>query len=175
MGLPMTFTQSAQVGTMGENCQDLYLGDITTYMSTSNTVTITQGSTLTGTVTQAVDLNTLSPNCYCPTVGINQVSFNAENLALAGSNCGTLANIKSNTITESVTRSGCGGQPSGESPIFVSQGTTICNIFCSQNFLVNSQKTCDGARPITTYIYIWYFEWYRGRILCLLEFIDTDT
>lgn len=153
-GSPMTFTQSAQAGTTGENCQDLYLGDITTYMSTSNTVSITEGSTVTGTVTQAVDLNTVSPNCYCPTVGINQVSFNAENLVLAGSNCGTLDNIKSNTITESVTRSGCGGQPSGESPIYVSQGTTICNIFCSQNFLVNSQKTCDGVDPLQpTFIY----------------------
>jgi hypothetical protein len=35
----------------------------------------------------------------------------------------------------------------------VSGVSTICNIFCTSNFTVNSQKTCDGNPLQPTFIY----------------------
>lgn len=106
-GSTITFSPSAPQTVPGEICQVTYVGDITTYVTTSTTIPFSENSVLTGTVSQVVDLNGLSQNCYCPTVGINQVTMVGNNLVLSGTNCGVLGNEKTNTLTESATRTGC--------------------------------------------------------------------
>lgn len=112
-GIPIIYNQTSPQTSGGQVCstRPTQVGDITTYTTTSQQLSLTTNSILSGTITQSVDLNQTSTSCTCPTIGTNQVTTVGDNVSISGTNCGTIGSTKTNIITESATRSGCFTSP----------------------------------------------------------------
>jgi len=108
-GSPITFTATSPVtlnGSPSSNCQSNVVL-IDTFTTTSQSITFTNSTTLTGTVTASTDL-TFTPSgiCTCPIEGTNKISVNATDVTIVGNTCGSVNNI-TNSINGQAFQSGC--------------------------------------------------------------------
>lgn len=79
---------------------------VSSFNTTSNNITMTNIDTISGTLSQTVDLNIMGDDCSCPTYGDYDTTLQAINVRITGASCATVTNT-TNTLPMEVYKSGC--------------------------------------------------------------------
>ena len=108
-GSPLTFTSTSPTtlnGNPSPYCPSPNTVLIDTF-TTTTAISLTNTTTLTGTVTSSTDLNFLpAGSCACPIEATNKINVQANNIVISGGNCNSVVN-NSNTESGESFQSGC--------------------------------------------------------------------
>ena len=108
-GSPLTFTSTSPTtlnGNPSPYCPSPNTVLIDTF-TTTTAISLTNTTTLTGTVTSSTDLNFLpAGSCACPIEATNKINVQANNIVISGGNCNSVDN-NSNTESGESFQSGC--------------------------------------------------------------------
>jgi len=106
-GIPIVMSSTTQNSIPNSpGCESTNIGQIITFTTNSSQITIDSTSVVTGELTETVDLNDLSRNCNCPTVGEYRTILQATNISVTG-DCAEIIKTDSNEIALTVTMSDC--------------------------------------------------------------------
>lgn len=100
-GTPVSTNNSPVLGTLGRICGE-YVGSISTYTTTTSTITMTGSDTVSGSLSTTVDLNTLGNDCSCKTGGDYDTTLSLMNVTIAGDNCSEVSGMIGNLPMEVV-------------------------------------------------------------------------